>query len=62
MTVLLAAMRLLGNAGAVHNAAAAVQASRRDQLLVEALVRRLPGGAVATPAHAPAPAAAPLAA
>ena len=58
MTVLLAAMRFLGNTGAVHNAAAAVQANRRDQLLVEALLRRLPGEV----GPAPAPAAAPLAA
>ena len=66
MTVLLAAMRLLGNTGAVHNAATAVQANRRDQLLVEALLRRLPGDAGPAPAPAsvpaPAAAAAPLAA
>jgi hypothetical protein len=54
MTVLLAAVRLLGNAGAVRNAADAVQADRRHQLVVDALVRRLPSEV--------APAAAPLAA
>ena len=48
MTALLAALRALGNAGAVHNAAAAIEASRHDRLVVEALLRRLPVEAPAT--------------
>ena len=60
MTVLLAALRLLGNTGALHNAEAAVQADRRNQLVVDALLRRLPPAALPTPVSEPA--SAPLAA
>ena len=52
MTVLRAALRALGNAGAVHNAAGAVQANRQQELLVEALLRRLPADPAASGAVA----------